>query len=178
MPRVSRLEAKRKMAFEWFNMGDTDRFRAGLPLDKQKLARHLRVGKTTIQEWEQKYYAERLGKQLHEEEVIRKKRTQPKEEPYDSEKYLNGKTDVVDQALIEACEQNNAQALKIYYQLTKRLIEKQEVTHKLDGDYIARQYFEARRELEATRVDEVSDKSTLFSHPIRLPSGQKQAPNS
>ncbi len=55
------------------------------------------------------------------------------------------------------------------------LIEKQEVTHKLDGGFIAREILRARRELEAEGVVQVSDESSILSPDLRLSSGQEQS---
>ena len=46
--------------------------------------------------------------------------------------YLDRKSTAVDEALVKACEKGNAQALRTYYQLTQRLIEKREDIHKVE----------------------------------------------
>jgi len=51
---------------------------------------------------------------------------------YNSESWLESQTQKADEALVKACEKNNAQALKIFYQINKRLIEQREDTLKLD----------------------------------------------
>jgi len=91
--------------------------------------------------------------------------------PYDSEEILGGGTDRVDKALLRACEQGNAAALKIYYQLTNRLVEKSEQNLKLElsADDIAARNLIADRELDefrgedGHRVEEVQKESTLLS---------------
>lgn len=98
---------------------------------------------------------------------------------YQSEQSLAEKARQVDDALIKACERGNAQALRTYYQLTKRLVEKseQEVTHKIDGSYLARELIRARRELADSGMAQVPDESRILPENLRLPSGQKQDPN-
>ena len=46
--------------------------------------------------------------------------------------YFDSKSKDVDTALVKACEKGNAQALRTYYQLTQRLIEKREDIHKVE----------------------------------------------
>jgi len=46
--------------------------------------------------------------------------------------YFDTKAKDVDEALVRACEKGNAQALRTYYQLTQRLIEKREDIHKVE----------------------------------------------
>ena len=46
--------------------------------------------------------------------------------------YFDTKAKDVDTALVKACEKGNAQALRTYYQLTQRLIEKREDIHKFE----------------------------------------------
>ncbi len=74
------------------------------------------------------------------------------EEDYNSEQYLGSRSKEVDEALIASCELGNANSLRTYYQLTKRLVEKSEVTHKLSGAVLAQLAIQAQRELRA--VDE------------------------
>jgi len=65
--------------------------------------------------------------------------------------YFDSKSKDVDTALVKACEKGNAQALRTYYQLTQRLIEKREETHKVEftpADYtrIARETINGLRD--------------------------------
>ena len=90
---------------------------------------------------------------------------------YGSEEYLENNVSKIDKALLKACEDGNASALKIYYQLTNRLIEQSEQKLKvvLTADEIARRNLLAERELQefrgktGYRVEEVSEKSALLS---------------
>ena len=63
---------------------------------------------------------------------------------HNSEKFLSSRSKDADEALMEAVRKGNAMAIKIYYQLTNRLVEKQEskVTHKLEPD----DYFKIRNQ--------------------------------
>ena len=65
--------------------------------------------------------------------------------------YFDTKAKDVDTALVRACEKGNAQALRTYYQLTQRLIEKREDIHKVeftpaDHTRIARETINGLRE--------------------------------
>jgi len=64
-----------------------------------------------------------------------------------SEEYLDKNDGVVDDALVKACKRGNAGALKLYYQLTNRLIEKSEVKVGLSADERARRNLQADVEL-------------------------------
>ena len=55
-----------------------------------------------------------------------------KEQPEVIGDYFDTKSKAVDEALVKACEKGNAQALRTYYQLTQRLVEKREETHKFE----------------------------------------------
>ena len=74
-----------------------------------------------------------------------------KEQPEVIGDYFDTKSKAVDEALVKACEKGNAQALRTYYQLTQRLVEKREETHKFElspADYtrIARETIGGLRE--------------------------------
>ena len=98
---------------------------------------------------------------------LRKPRFPKKEEDfnYDSDQWLAGRTPQADRALLKACEGGNAQALRTYYQLTKRLIEKQEIIHGLTADETTRRNLEADRQLreDGYRVEEMPEKPPLLS---------------
>lgn len=143
--------------------------------------KYLGVGKTVWNNWCRQYADQKprdvymsshpmvVGEKPKEPEVI--------EADYNSEAYLNDQTDKVDLALIQACESNNAQALKIYYQLTKRLIEKQEVTHKLDGSFITREILRAGDELESEGVAQVPEKPPTLLPKVCPDTGQGEKGN-
>ena len=140
------IATKKKVALEWFGMTDVERFKSGLPLDKQKLARHLKVGGTTIKDWEAKYYANKIGEELEasghltEEEVI--------DLNFDPEKWFQETRRERYEALLKACKTGNAQAIKLAAQLANELVEKQEITVGLSADEIARRNLEAERQLK------------------------------
>lgn len=74
---------------------------------------------------------------------------------YDSDKWLIEKSQAVDKALMEACEEGSPTALKTYYQVTKRTGDNNKsVEFKLDADFIAACYFQAELELG----DELNEK--------------------
>jgi len=101
-------------------------------------------------------------------------------ENYDSGEFLGKRSARIDNALMRSCESGNAMSLKIYYQLTKRLIEKQEVTHKLDGSFLARALVRADRELGDTGhgVAEVQEEPILLRQGVREPTGQGEGKDS
>ena len=121
---------------------------ARTPLTKIGIARVLGVHITTLTNWDKELVKPRSA--------------------YNSDQFLADKTSIADAALLRACEKHNAQALRTYYQLTKRLIEQSEVkVLVLTADDIAKAYFEADRKLregkfavlEDRGMDSVSPKS-------------------
>ncbi len=69
-----------------------------------------------------------------------------KKPKYDSKEFLASRTLEVDQALVEACKAGRGDALRIYFQLMNRLVDKSETKVKLslDADDIARINREAK----------------------------------
>ena len=64
-----------------------------------------------------------------------------------SQGWLKGKGHEINEALIQSCKGGNAQSLKLFFQLTEQLVEKQEVKIGLNADEIARRNLEADRQL-------------------------------
>jgi len=81
---------------------------------------------------------------------------------------------VLDALLNMVVAGRNSNAAKLLLQYWGLLIEKQEVTHKVDGGDIARAFIRAGRELRegGYGVDEVSDESGVLPPELRLPTGQ------
>jgi len=98
------------------------------------------------------------------EEVLSKGILPPKAQErysnYNSDEWLERQTADADAALLKACESGNAQALKIYYQLNKRLVDKQEVTHLISPDIIERSRKKAEEEFRVIegKYKELPDK--------------------
>ena len=144
---------ERKVAMEWFAMTTAERWEKGFPLNDKEMRAKLGVKTTVWNKWINQFHEKQKrdvvmkchpmatgGEKPQEVEVIKSE--------YDSEAYLNDHVDKVDEALIEACDQNNAQALKIFYQLTKRLVEKTETTHTiLSAEDVSRIDREADRKI-------------------------------
>jgi len=144
---------ERKLAMEWFATPTAERWEKGFPLNDKEMRAKLGVKTTVWNKWINQFHEKQKrdvvlkchpmatgGEKPLEVEVISKE--------YNSEKYLNENVSQVDEALIEACNQNNAQALKIFYQITKRLIERQEVTHTvLSAEDVSRIDREADRKI-------------------------------
>lgn len=141
----------------------------GLPITYPEMAVAFGISVATV-----KYYQ----KHLKIPEVV-------KEEEYDSEAWLRDRSRVADEALLGACEKGNANALRTYYQLTKRLVEKQEVTHSFNASDILKAINQARAEFDAGRdaqqgegVGKVSDGLSPLPENLRLSSGQGSAEDS
>lgn len=88
-----------------------------------------------------------MEKTLSSEPVVKKTRKKRSDSKYDSEEGLRSRTEDVDLALLAACKDGNAQALKLYFQLTNRLIEKQEINVGLTADERIRRELQAEREI-------------------------------
>lgn len=160
--------------------------------EQESLNKLLRLSKKVREEHElpvtYKQMAEAFGISLATVKYYQKRVTIPavvKEEDYDSEAWLKDRSRVADEALLGACEKGNANALRTYYQLTKRLVEKQEVTHSFNASDIFKAVSEARAELDAGRdvhqdqgVGKVPNGLSLLPENLRLSSGQGSAENS
>ncbi len=106
--------------------------------------------------------------------VITPKEAEPViiEEDYDSTKWLSERTAQADEALLKSLKAGSPASLKLFYDLLNRLVEKKEVTHKLDGGWLARELIAARRELEDSGMVEVPIKSPPLPDGVLLSSGQ------
>ncbi len=101
-----------------------------------------------------------------------KKLGRPKVDPnYNSEKYLNGRTRVVDEALIKACDRGSGVALTTFYKLNKRLVEQQEIKVGITADERIRRELEAERELKQWEQGGVGGQGTseVSEEPPLLP---------
>ncbi len=96
---------------EWLALSDEEKINGGFPLTQKEFA--IRHGKTeaTLSIWKQRAASGELeygtGFQLDDGETV-------------------------DKALLSACKTGNAQALRIYYQITNRLVDKKEETHRFE----------------------------------------------
>ncbi len=158
---------ERKLAIEWMGMSTIERSKNGKPLNDKDMRKYLGVKAAVWSKWIQQFNEQKKRDVYMSAHPMVDKKVEPEviEAEYNTDTYLNDKTETVDKALIQACENNNAQALKIYYQLTKRLIEEKKVTIGLTADEIARRNLEAEQQLRAGgyRVEEVQKKPTLLS---------------
>lgn len=80
---------------------------------KDFLAKHP-VSNKSLVEWKKDWEAKKKG------------------EEYDSDKWLESKDEVVDSALIEACEKKNAKALELFFRRRRKLVDQQEITNKFE----------------------------------------------
>ena len=142
----ARKEEVHRMANEWFGLTPEQRFSQGMPITKEELRRKLKVQNKTLQGWEQRYNVKALRNRM---EITLGGKEVP-EEIYDSKIWLTERTNEVDEALLISVKRGNAQAIKIYKQLTGELVEKseQKVTLELSADEIARRNLEADRGLK------------------------------
>lgn len=90
---------------------------------------------------------------------------------YKSERKFTTDQQIVDEALINSCRRGNAGSLKLYYQLTGKLVEKTDNTHKvvpLTADDYARFEREAKEELrkELQRIHQVPDESRILLNEV------------
>ncbi len=121
-----------------------ERLEKGLPHTDKMIARHVGVTRDTIDRWKKeipqtitemekpKVTTDILGDALHD---------------YDSDTWLKENIKKVNKALIKSCDAGSPASLKIYYQLTKQLIEESKITHEISADEVARRNLEAARQL-------------------------------
>lgn len=156
------LLKQKQQAREWFGLTPQERCDQKLPFNEQELAELLGIKKVkTIRDWRVEW----------------KKLEQAKQEPngaipsYDSVEWLTGRTSQMDEALTKACQMGNAQALKLYYQITNRLIEKseQKVQLELNADEIATQYIENRKWLREHGYLAENGMGQVLPEPALLP---------
>jgi len=96
-------------------------------------------------------------------------------EEYDPDTYLADSAKVVDAALIKACERGSPGALKAYYQITNRLVEKSEnINIDISGDELTRRNLEAERRLRdmGYGVEDVQEKPPLLPEDVLSSPGQ------
>ncbi len=190
------VEAARILAINPIQRGMT-----GLPVTIAEVAEHIGVHEATLRRWMEQipqFTGENKNKNVVRRAITKAKQLQrdaenlePEEgieEPegdYNSEEWLSSRSQKADQALLIACEKGNANALRTYYQLTKRLVEKQEITHKIDGSYIARANLTAERELREAGygvagqgMAEVQEEHPILRPDLRLSTGQGEDGNS
>jgi len=94
---------------------------------------------------------------------------------YDPDSYLANSAKVVDAALIRACERGSPGALKAYYQITNRLVEKSEnINIDISGDELTRRNLEAERRLRdmGYGVEDVQEKPPLLPEDVLSSPGQ------
>jgi len=107
--------------------------------------------------------------------ILEAQQTTP--EDYDPDAYLANSAKTVDAALIRACERGSPGALKAYYQITNRLVEKSEnINIDLSGDDIFAIREKANRELReggflGRGAGEVPDKPVILPSEIREDTG-------
>jgi len=179
--RASRLDSKKRIAFEWFAMSDTERFRLGLPVEKFALSKHLKIGYTTIREWEAKYFSSLIGKQLREDKVIEDnggivvlpQAESPKE--WIQERWME-----LVEATMKSAKGGNAQAQKLLMQMGEYVVEKQEVVHKIDGSFVAGVITRAEREAREfiDGVGEVQGELSVLPPKLCLNTGQGKTEDS
>ena len=123
-----------------------------------------RMTKPTFFKFEGEHRIEKLGLTKREKEVHLAELTLMVNEAFDKQevelggkpaishkktsKWLHAQGETVNEALIGACRQGNAQALKLFFQLTDQLVEKQDIKVGLSADEIAKRNLEADNQLK------------------------------
>jgi hypothetical protein len=141
---------KKKLARKWFESPDGE--------TQADCCRRIGISEMSMHRWKKEW------------EVV----SEP-DEDYDPENYLNVSAGKVDKALIRACERGSPGALKTYYQITNRLVEKSEnINIDLTADDITKRQLEAERRLRELgyRVEDVPDEPTLLPEDVRSSTGQ------
>jgi len=152
----------------WRPLSYQDRIESGLPTTNRDMSLYLGVQETTFMtalatiEGSKGIKAAQLADLTYKED-----------HNYDPDTWLKKRSKQVDKALMKACDEGNPTALRTYYQLTNRLVEKQEVEHKIDGKFIAGIALAASRELrEASEgIPEMSRELSVFPPELCLPPG-------
>ena len=87
----------------------------------------------------------------------------PPKKKYNSEEYLEKQVKDIDASLIQACESGKVEALKIYYQLTKRLVDKREnkLIVEISADEFYRRNTEAERRIREGKGQLIEEAQTL-----------------
>ena len=106
----------------------------------------------------------RGGRDYHQDEGIR--------EDIDVVEWITDNKKFLLEAIRKSADGGNAQSQKLLAQMGNLLIEKQEVTHKIDGSFLTREILRARRELQDSGMVEVSDESPVPPPTVLLSSGQ------
>jgi len=118
---------ERAAYFAWKRFDQPYRLKCGLPLTKGEYAKFHNMPLSQIKKWDNSMNsAVNAMKPKIEEEI---KEPGVKEIAYNQETFLENRSKEADEALMEACKRGNASALKVYFQLTGRLIEKTENTN-------------------------------------------------
>ena len=96
------------------------------------------------------------------------------EEAEEADADLERDTEEVLIKLRELGEHGNAQALQIWLKAQGKLVEKQEITHKIDGSIIAKAIIEAIRKLRESgyRVVDVQNVAPILRTEVLLSAGQ------
>jgi hypothetical protein len=189
--RISEEQKAKVLEYVW--LSPMERMRQGMPITLGDIAKVSGVSITAVKSLVKSnpsFIQLNRDEQIKEANHKRKIKIQYKREVrtdeddpenYDSFKFLNSRSKVADKALLDACEKGNANALRTFYQLTRKLEDKVEVNHKFDGSFITRAILQAERELngrtEDNRMGEVQEKSTLLRQELCLPSGQDKTGN-
>ncbi len=143
------IDKAKEIYLRWINLDLKQREAEKLPSDVDNLSIQLQVPVEIMRHWG---LQEELGKDvsgqiIDEEEETRGRPKLPTDERgnYDSSAWLRQRTHKADLNLIKAMGKGNTNALKLYYQLTGQLVEKQEVKFGLNADEINRRNLEADR---------------------------------
>ena len=164
----------------------------GKPGSEKEFRKRMRFGVQTWKDIKNDYKLKKLPKHVpvptpdveidfsppvpSEDVVAAHKKMKPK---HDSEEWLEDRSLAADEALMEAVKKGNAGAIKIYYQLMGKLVDKPlEVNIGFTADDIVRERRRAEEELRSKGVSEVRTEPALLPEHVRLHSEQEHSEDS
>lgn len=164
---------RKAQALKIFLTPKEEKIKQGLPLTRQELATYMGVNRKTMWKWLEDLPRFVAQTKLNAKDIKALMETSLASKSYDPEDWLKNRTEEADRALMVACANGNAAALKLFNQLTNRLVEKseQKVEIGLSADEIARRNLEAERRVtefgSGYRVESLSSKPPLLPQEIR-----------
>jgi len=142
-------------------MSPVERVVMGRPVTLQEISDEFHVSLVKVREIKNNLEYYLIPQHVLDKKVVLK---------YDSKAYLESRSQEVDDNLLKACKKLSPSALKVYYQILGKLIEKSETEVKigLTADELARRNLEAERRVNDVgrgaghRVESVPEKLPLL----------------
>ena len=142
--------AQRKEALYILSLTERERMLNRLPMTYVAIADKFKVSVNTVLKWEAQ-----VPGYLQEEANSRREilgvvgdiaKTDKELKKIDTAQYLKGRNAEINEALIQACKNGNATALRLYFQMTEQIDKEDSIG--ITGDEIAKQHIENRRWLK------------------------------